>query len=307
MSHPAPSAETRPSPEQLELILMEVGRQIMEHGVGAAPIAGGGAWACTTLSVQVCPESVTHVIDAGACRVGLCGQDALTTGSTSKYARAIDHTLLKPDATAAQIDTLCAEAAEHKFASVCVNGVWVRRCAELLAGSGVAVCTVVGFPLGAMAPEVKAYEARRAIEDGACEVDMVLSVGALKSGEDAFVEQDIRGLAETCHALGAKLKVILETCLLTDEEKIRACRAAKRAGADFVKTSTGFSTGGATPEDVALMRRTVGPLMGVKASGGVRDAGDAKTMIAAGATRLGASASVAIVSGAAGSEGPSSY
>ena len=297
------ATSTRPTPEQLTRILLEVGRQVLEHGVGAAPTAGG-PWACTNLSVQVCPESLGAVIDAGACRVGLCGPDAGQALGTP-LAKTIDHTLLKPDATAEQIDALCAEAAEHHFASVCVNGLWVRRAAERLADSDVAVCTVVGFPLGACAPEVKAFEARRAIEDGACEVDMVLAVGAIKSGEDAFCEADIRGVAEVCRALGAKLKVILETCLLTDDEKVRACRAAKRAGADFVKTSTGFSSGGATTEDVALMRRTVGPLMGVKASGGVRDADGAKRMLDAGATRIGASASVAIVSSGAapGGEG----
>ena len=166
-------------------------------------------------------------------------------------------------------------------------------------------CTVVGFPLGASAPEVKAYEARRAIEDGACEVDMVLNIGALRSGDDEFVRRDIAGLAQVCHNLGARLKVILETCLLDDEQKVRACRLAKEAGADFVKTSTGFSKAGATLEDIALMRRTVGPSMGVKASGGVRDTEGAKAMLAAGATRIGASASIAIVKG--GAAGPSGY
>jgi deoxyribose-phosphate aldolase len=186
---------------------------------------------------------------------------------------------------------------EHRFASVCINPCWVRRCAEVLAGSGVLVCTVVGFPLGASAPEVKAYEARRAIEDGACEVDMVQNVGALKSGDDALVQRDIAAVAAVCHDLGARLKVILETCFLSDDEIVRAARIAQRAGADFVKTSTGFASGGATAEHVALMRRTVGPTMGVKASGGVRDSRTAARMIAAGATRIGASASVAIVRG----------
>ncbi|MEZ6016732.1 MAG: deoxyribose-phosphate aldolase [Planctomycetota bacterium] len=207
----------------------------------------------------------------------------------------IDHTLLKADATAADVDKLCAEALQHSFASVCINGMWVRRCAEILLGSRVLVCTVVGFPLGAGASEVKAYEARRAIEDGACEVDMVLNVGALKSGDHAYVQRDIAMVAQTCHGLGARLKVILETCLLTRPEIVRACELAKAAGADFVKTSTGFSTGGATVEHIELMRRTVGPVMGVKASGGVRDQAGAQALIAAGATRIGASASVAIV------------
>jgi deoxyribose-phosphate aldolase len=283
------------SPADLERLLLEIGRQILEHGVLPGP---GEAWACSDLSLRLCPDAVGRVIEAGACRLGMAPSQA---GDHRGLAGYIDHTLLKPDATLTQVDRLCREAAEHRFASVCVNGLHVRRCARLLEGSGVAVCTVVGFPLGAMAPEVKAYEARRAIEDGACEVDMVLSIGALKSGEDRFAEEDIRTVAEVCHPLGAKLKVILETCLLSDDEKVRACLAAKAAGADFVKTSTGFSTGGATPADVALMRRTVGPVMGVKASGGVRDSQGAAALIAAGATRLGASASVAIVKGQSGS------
>ncbi|MCH2102622.1 MAG: deoxyribose-phosphate aldolase [Planctomycetes bacterium] len=209
----------------------------------------------------------------------------------------MDHTLLKPEATAAQIDAVCDEALTHRFASVCVNGAWTKRVAEILEGSSVKTCTVVGFPLGAVAPEVKAYEARRAIEDGACEIDMVMNVGALKSGDDEFVRRDIAGIAEICHKHGASLKVILETCLLDRDEIVRASTLSKLAGADFVKTSTGFNSGGATVEDVALMRQTVGAVMGVKASGGVRDADDVKDMIEAGATRIGASASVAIVSG----------
>lgn len=282
---------------RLESILTEIGHQLVEHGIEGADL---GALSCASIHVQVCPESIKTVLDAGACRVAVRSGNATTLGTLGAT---IDHTLLKPDATAKDIDSICDEALKNRFASVCVNGTWVKRCAEILAGSGVLVCTVVGFPLGASAPEVKAYEARRAIEDGACEVDMVLNVGALKSGEDDFVRRDIAGLAEVCHGLGARLKVILETCLLTDEEKVRACKLAKQAGADFVKTSTGFSSGGATVEDVALMRRTVGPAMGVKASGGVRDQEGAKAMIEAGATRIGASASVAIVQGGQGSGG----
>ena len=276
----------------LEDLLVEIARQIMDEGEGA--LGGLGQWGCSTVCVEVCPDRVEQVITAGACRVGVAWRDAPSLAQMGGY---IDHTLLKPDATLAEVDTICAEALENKFASVCVNGVHVRRCAEILQGSGVATCTVVGFPLGAMAPEVKAYEARRAIEDGACEVDMVLNVGALKSGDDEFVRRDVAGVAETCHRMGARLKVILETCLLTDAEKVRACELCVKAGADFVKTSTGFSKGGATIEDVALMRRTVGPVLGVKASGGVRDAEGARAMVEAGATRIGASASVAIVQG----------
>ncbi|MEM7305148.1 MAG: deoxyribose-phosphate aldolase [Planctomycetota bacterium] len=240
------------------------------------------------------------MLDAGACRVGVAWRDAASVSDLAGY---IDHTLLKPDATLAEVDQICDEALRFEFASVCVNGTHVRRCAEILAGSPVRVCSVIGFPLGAMAPEVKAYEARRAVEDGACEIDMVLNVGALKSGQDDFVRRDIAGVAEVCHRLGAKLKVILETALLTNPEKTRACELAKSAGADFVKTSTGFSKGGATAEDVALMRRAVGPTLGVKASGGVRTADDVRAMVEAGATRIGASASIAIVEGGEGGSG----
>jgi deoxyribose-phosphate aldolase len=285
-------SSARVDPATLERILEEVARQILEHG----PESLSG-WGCSTVCVEVCPEHVDEVIRAGACRVGVRPGDGPRLGG---LAGAIDHTLLKPEASAAEIDALCAEAIEHRFASVCVNGTWARRCAEILAGSGVAVCCVVGFPLGASATEVKVYEARRAIEDGACEIDMVLNVGALKSGDREFVRRDIGAVAETCHRLGAKLKVILETALLTDAEKVAACEEARAAGADFVKTSTGFSKGGATARDVALLRATVGPVMGVKAAGGIRDAEVARAMLAAGATRLGASASVAIVAGGSG-------
>ena len=280
----------------LEDALVEVARQLLEHGdLGAL---ASDTWACRTVCVEICPERVQEVLTAGADRVGLASREGTRlTRDTGSLAASIDHTLLKPDATLAEIDELCAEALEFHFASVCVNGVHVRRCAEILAGSDVAVCTVIGFPLGAMAPEVKAYEARRALEDGATEIDMVQNVGALKSGDDEFVRRDIAAVAETVHRFGATLKVILETCLLTDEQKARAARIAKLAGADYVKTSTGFSKGGATVEDVAILRRAVGPTLGVKASGGVRTADDARAMLAAGATRLGASASVAIAKG----------
>ncbi len=206
----------------------------------------------------------------------------------------IDHTLLKPDATVEQITKLCFEAREYKFASVCVNSCWVRLCAELLRGSGVAVCTVVGFPLGAMIPEAKAYEAEAAIENGATEIDMVINVGALKSKDYRMVAKDLHAVCEVVHEHGALLKVIIEACLLTREEKVIACLLAKNAGADYVKTSTGFSTGGATVEDVELMRKVVGEEMGVKAAGGIRDKETAEKMLDAGADRLGASAGVQI-------------
>ena len=215
-------------------------------------------------------------------------------------AKIIDHTLLKPEATRDQIVQLCREAREYGFASVCVNPSYVKLAAELLRGSSVKVCSVVGFPLGATLPEVKAYEARRAIEEGAAEIDMVINIGALKSGDLELVKRDIASVVDVCHAKGALCKVIIEAALLTDEEKVLACQLAKAAGADYVKTSTGFGPGGATVQDVALMRRTVGPEMGVKAAGGIRSYEAAKSMVEAGATRIGASAGVKIVQEARG-------
>lgn len=208
----------------------------------------------------------------------------------------IDHTLLKPDAREEQITKLCQEAAEYGFASVCVNPCYVKTCAEQLAGASAKVCTVVGFPLGANSTATKADEAARAIRDGAQEIDMVLNVGALKNGDDQYVCDDIAAVAKASHEGGAICKVILETCLLKDDEKVRACQAAIKAGADFVKTSTGFSTGGATVDDIRLMSQTVAEAeLGVKASGGIRTFADAQQMIEAGATRIGASAGVQIV------------
>jgi len=207
----------------------------------------------------------------------------------------IDHTLLKPTATADQIRQLCAEARETKFAAVCVNPVWVLLCAELLAGSPVAVCTVVGFPLGADLSEAKAFEAERCVALGASEIDMVINIGALKAQDFAAVRDDIAAVVSSSHAAGAIVKVIIEAAYLTDEEKIAACVLAKNAGADFVKTSTGFGPSGATAADVALLRRVVGPGIGVKAAGGIRSGGDFKSMVAAGANRIGASAGVKIV------------
>ncbi|MDR0841752.1 MAG: deoxyribose-phosphate aldolase [Christensenellaceae bacterium] len=207
--------------------------------------------------------------------------------------RYIDHTLLKADATPAQIETLCAEALQYHFASVCVNSCYVPLCAKLLKGSDVAVCCVAGFPLGAMLTQGKAAETAQAVQNGAQEVDMVINVGRAKAGDWAYVEEDIRAVVQA--AGSAHVKVIIEACLLTDAEKVQACECAVRAGAAFVKTSTGFSTGGATAADVALMRRTVGPSIGVKAAGGVRTREDALAMLQAGANRLGASAGIAII------------
>ncbi|MEF7563363.1 deoxyribose-phosphate aldolase [Bacillus infantis] len=214
----------------------------------------------------------------------------------TNVAKMIDHTLLKADATKEQIEVLCSEAKEYSFASVCVNPAWVSYASELLEGSGVDVCTVIGFPLGASTPEVKAFETKNAIENGATEVDMVINIGALKSGSSDLVEADIRAVVEAAKGK-ALTKVIIETSLLTEDEKVLACELAIKAGTDFVKTSTGFSTGGATVEDIRLMRKTVGPEIGVKASGGVRSTEDAQQMIEAGATRIGASSGVAIVNG----------
>ncbi|NMA23404.1 MAG: deoxyribose-phosphate aldolase [Spirochaetales bacterium] len=210
-------------------------------------------------------------------------------------AAVIDHTLLAPTATEAQIKQLCKEAIEYNFASVCVNSCWVELCVKLLKKSEIKVCTVVGFPLGAMASRSKAHEAKHAVMAGASEVDMVINIGYLKGHDDDLVQEDISMVKKVCG--NAKLKVIIETALLNDEQKVRACRLAKASGADYVKTSTGFSGGGATVEDVKLMRKTVGAALGVKASGGIRSYEDAKAMIEAGATRIGASASIAIVEG----------
>lgn len=216
---------------------------------------------------------------------------------SQSIANLIDHTALKADTTKEQILTLCTEAKEYKFASVCVNPTWVKLAAEQLKeAEGVEVCTVIGFPLGASTPEVKRFETTNAIENGATEVDMVINIAALKDKDDELVERDIRAVVEAAKGK-ALTKVIIESCLLTEEEKIRACELSVKAGADFVKTSTGFSTGGATIEDITLMRKTVGPDIGVKASGGVRDLEGARAMVEAGATRIGASAGVSIVNG----------
>ncbi len=223
-----------------------------------------------------------------------------TLARASEIAGLIDHTLLKPEATRDDIRKLCEEAAQFGFASVCVNPSYVALAAELLSGTKVKVCTVVGFPLGATLPQVKVYETLETIKLGAREIDMVINIGALKSGDDDSVESDIRGVVEASHQGGAICKVILETALLSIEEKVRATLAGKSAGADFVKTSTGFSIGGATVEDVVLMRTVVGPEMGIKAAGGVRNLDDLRKMVRAGATRVGASAGVKIMEQAAG-------
>ncbi len=257
--------------------------------------AAAGEVGAQPLSPHNYVDRVRPVVHAGADRVASTLGVAPTDGSMGHM---IDHTLLKPDATQDEIARLCYEASKFEFASVCVNPSHVKLCTDLLKGSQVLICTVVGFPLGATSTESKVFEAQKAIHDGATEVDMVINVGALKSRDYESVERDVASVANACHAGGAILKVIIEAALLTDEEKVAACQIAKVAGADFVKTSTGFGPGGATAEDVALMRRVVGPKMGVKAAGGIRTYDDARRMIAAGASRIGASASVKIIQGA---------
>ena len=249
--------------------------------------------ACHSVLSECCPDRLRGILDAGATRLGLHAAG----GATGGVAAMIDHTLLKPDATRQEIETLCREAAQYEFASVCVNPTWVAVCARALQGSRVKVCSVVGFPLGATTADTKHFETRRAIFDGACEIDMVINVGALRSGDHELVRREIEKVSDACHEAGAINKVIIEAAFLTDEEKVIASHVTKLGRADFVKTSTGFGPGGATLEDVLLMRETVGPKLGVKAAGGIRSAEDVREMIAAGATRIGASASVAIVSG----------
>jgi deoxyribose-phosphate aldolase len=284
----------------IERLVEEITQQVMralaeDRKDVPVTVAGGHDPSCPDCErqgVQHQPQLVRQAIDAGASRFSATLGIKHVDGD---IARLIDHTLLKPDATQAQISQLCHEARQYGFATVCINPTHVKLCADLLRGSEVAVCTVVGFPLGATPPEVKAYESQQAIDDGASEVDMVINIGALKGGEYDLVERDIAMVTRTCHNNGALCKVIIEAALLTDQEKVKACELAKKAGADYVKTSTGFGPGGATVSDVALMRRVVGPGMGVKAAGGIRSFADAKGMVEAGATRIGASAGVRIL------------
>lgn len=280
---------------QIEEIIEQATHHVL-HAMQAAEASGAHASpAELTLTAQEYLDKVQPVVKAGADRIASTLNVAPTDGSLSHM---IDHTMLKADASHDQIARLCYEARKHNFISVCVNPSYVKLCADLLKDSQTLVCTVVGFPLGATSTDAKVFETQQAIREGAKEVDMVINIGALKSRDYQIVESDIASLANACHAGGAILKVIIEAALLTDEEKVIACQLAKVAGADFVKTSTGFGPGGATPEDVALMRRVVGPRMGVKAAGGIRSYEDARKMIAAGASRIGASASVKILQGA---------
>ncbi len=251
-----------------------------------------------------CAGKTRQIVGAGACRVSVIPPVPAPMAGDPSLAAVIDHTLLKPEATRDQILSLCREAREYGFASVCINPYWVPLAAEQLRGSAVKVCTVVGFPLGATLPAVKRAEAAEAIKLGAQEIDMVINVGALRSGDYDAVRLDIRGVAEASHAGCALLKVILETALLNDQEKVAGCLLAQAAGADFVKTSTGFGPGGATVYDVELMRFVVGESLGVKAAGGVRSLEDLKKMVSAGATRIGASASVKMMEEAQGRRPP---
>ena len=308
---------SEPRDPQVDQLVAEIQRRVLLRLQGqAAPATGalrdqpcqdGPSENCSSCGLCAVrrPEAVRALAAEGASRVGA----AEGTGRTDEdIAAMIDHTLLKAEATSADVQRLCDEARKYRFASVCVNTSFVPQAKRLLAGSGVMVCAVVGFPLGAMAPNAKAFEAREAVRAGAEEIDMVINQGALKSRDYAVVHEDIQKVVEASRP--AKVKVILETGALTQEEKIVAISLSKVAGAHFVKTSTGFGPGGATVEDIALMRKLVGPDMGVKASGGVRSCDDAQKMKAAGASRIGASASVAIVKGCstpAPSEAPSKY
>ncbi len=261
----------------------------------SVPLSGlGSEHECVdcVMCAQKCPERVRQVIGAGASRISAPSGVNAVPQDIASY---IDHTLLKPEATPAEIEKLCKEAKEYHFAAVCVNPPYVKECAQLLHGSQVAIAVVVGFPLGAHTTESKVFETQQAIIDGATEIDMVINIGALKSKQDKLVLDDIRAVVEAAHRQGAIVKVIIEAALLTDEEKVRACQYAKEAGADFVKTSTGFGPGGATVHDVELMSQAVKGQLGVKAAGGIRTLEQAEAMIKAGATRIGASAGVKIV------------
>ncbi|MGD8603744.1 MAG: deoxyribose-phosphate aldolase [Anaerolineales bacterium] len=283
----------------IERVIEQITRQVLVLLDDDSFMANGdGNGKHISLSSANYTQHLNPVVNAGADRI------ASTLGILPEehLAHMIDHTLLKPDASQDEIAQLCYEARKYHFASVCVNPSYVKLCSDLLKGSDVVVCTVVGFPLGATPTEVKVFETQQALREGATEVDMVINVGAIKSRDYELVERDIASVANACHAGNSLLKVIIEAALLTDEEKVAACQLAKVAGADFVKTSTGFGPGGATPEDVALMRKVVGPSMGVKAAGGIRSYEDAQKMIAAGASRIGASASVKIIHGEEGSD-----
>jgi deoxyribose-phosphate aldolase len=291
------------TPSELDLLVAQIGEEILARVDRARPsvpakqgeglnLPGQICPGCIQRCPQTCARNTKEIIAAGACRVS--ASENLTKIDPA-IAALIDHTILKPDATRADVIKVCREARQYCFASVCVNPYWVPLVAAELSGSGVKVCTVIGFPLGATSTEAKVAETAAALRAGAQEIDMVINVGALRSGDHEAVKLDIREVVKVSHAARAIVKVILETALLDDNQKAVACTLCKLAGADFVKTSTGFSTSGATAHDIALMRSVVGPDIGVKASGGIRTLQDLQTMTAAGATRIGASASVKIV------------
>lgn len=286
---------------EVKTLIERITHQVLEHlekasaGRTCAVVQGGVCAECR-LCVEKCPEMVQKIVDAGASRVETVPGIKNVPAGVAQY---IDHTLLKSDATPEEISWLCNEARQYRCASVCVNPCYVRTCSDLLRGTGVAVCSVVGFPFGATLPEVKAYETERVTCDGASEVDMVIFVGALKAGDHALVQRDIEAVVHVAHRNRAIVKVIIEAAYLTDDQKVKACLLAKAAGADMVKTSTGYGPGGATVHDVELMRQAVGTELGVKAAGGVRDYDTLKKMVAAGASRIGASATVKILQQAA--------
>ena len=285
------SADTERLVEQITRRVIDALKE-QQGAASACALVMHGTCAGCMLCVEKRPDVVQQLVDAGATRVTAAPGVVRVLPGIARY---IDHTLLKPDATPQDVAKLCEEARAFHFATVCVNPCNVRQCAMQLAGSDVRVCSVVGFPLGATVPEAKACETECVIWDGASEVDTVINVGALKGGAYALVQRDIEAVVQVAHRNGALTKVIIEAAFLTDEEKVKACTLAKAAQADFVKTSTGFGPGGATLHDVQLMRRAVGPVMGVKAAGGIHDYATAQKMIAAGATRIGASAGVQIV------------
>ena len=280
------------APAELEQLVAHIGAEILARVRAAEPVCRTCAQSCP----EGCAQRTAQVVAAGADRLSSCSRVVALNPS---IAALIDHTLLKPEATRDDIRRLCREARQYGFASVCINPYWVSLAAAELRGSPVKICTVVGFPLGANTTAVKVAEAEAALRERAHELDMVINIGALRSGDQETVLTDIRAVVEAAHRAGAVLKTILETALLDDNQKVIACTLARLAGADFVKTSTGFGPAGATAQDVALMRLTVGPRLGVKAAGGIRSLEDLKKMVAAGATRIGASASVKIVEAAA--------
>lgn len=276
----------------IEEITRAIVQALNQYAVPLSGVPEEGDCTDCQICAQKCPERVRAVLGAGATRVSA---KSGVTAVPQDLAKFIDHTLLKPEATPAEIDKLCQEAKQYHFAAVCVNPPYVKQCAQLLRGTDVDVAAVVGFPLGAHTTETKVFETKQAIADGALEIDMVINVGWLKAKQDGMVRDDIGAVVAAAHAGGAIVKVIIEAALLNDDEKVRACQLSKAAGADYVKTSTGFGPGGATVHDVALMSRAVAGELGVKAAGGIRNYEQAQAMISAGATRIGASAGVKIL------------